>query len=96
VAPAVTYSVTGLVGAATAQLNDAVTPAGTPDSVRLTFALLSPIGFAMPIVVDVLLPPTKTERVLGEEVTVKLEPGTVSAIVAALERVPETPVTVAT
>ena len=71
----------------------AVTPAGTPDSVRLTLPLI-PIGFDTVIVLATLVPPTSTVRLEAEDVRVKLGVGTIRVITALWVSVGAVPVTV--
>jgi len=74
-------------------LNEAVKPAGRPETVRLT-ALLKPFCAPMLMVV-VVLEPWVTLTLLGEAESVKFGPApTVSETVAVLVKLPDVPVTV--
>ena len=91
-AEALAVSVTVLTPVVLVGLNDAVTPLGRLDAVRLTLPL-NPF-WGPTVIVLAPLPPGLTLRVAGATASVKLGAVTVSAIVAVLVRVPEEPVTV--
>ena len=71
----------------------AVTPAGTPDSVRLTLPP-RPIGFDTVIVLATLVPPTSAVRLEVEGVKLKLGAGTNRVTTVELATTPVVPLTV--
>ena len=71
----------------------AVTPAGTPDKVRLTLPI-RPIGFDTVMVLATLEPPTSAVRLEVEGVRLKLGTGTIRVITALWVTVGAVPVTV--
>ena len=77
-----------------AGLNEAVTPAGTPDAVKLTEPSKPPRS-ATAIVVVPLAPPAFSVRALSEDDRLKLAEETVTPSVTDAFVVPEVPVTVA-
>ena len=74
-------------------LRAAVTPAGTPDRVRLTLPL-SPVGFETVMVLETLAPPTSAVRVEVEGVRLKLGAGTTKVTTVELLAMPVVPLTV--
>lgn len=96
VAEPLTASVRVLVEVAGLELNDAVTPLGTPVATRVTFPAKLPVGLM--VIVLVPLAPCATVKVFGAAVRVKFpDPDdlvTVSAIVVVALRLPEVPVMV--
>ena len=74
-------------------LRTAVTPAGTPDSVRLTLPL-KPTGFDTVIVLATLEPPTNAVRLEVEGVRLKLGAGTTKVTTVELPTTPVVPFTV--
>ena len=90
------FRVNTLVVVVLEALRDAVTPAGIPDTDRITL-LLSPVGLTTLIVLLALAPPTRRVRLLAEAESAASEfpvLGMVSAIVALFVAVAEVPVTV--
>jgi hypothetical protein len=75
------------------ELKYAVTPAGTPETPRLTL-LTSPTGLATLMMLASLLPPTRRVRLLADDERSKLGTGMVNAMLVLLDRFPEVPVTV--
>jgi hypothetical protein len=86
-----------LVVLVAAALNDAVTPAGSPETARATLPA-KPFWPATPMVLLALAPPTVRDNVLAEEERLKAgtapDPEIVSVIVRLLVVSPEVPRTV--
>jgi hypothetical protein len=91
-ADALAASVSVLAPVVLAGLNDAVTPLGRPDAVRLTLPL-KPLSGPTVIVLAPLLP-CGMLRLAGDAESAKPGAAMVRAIVAVLFNVPEAPVTV--
>ena len=91
-ADALAVSVKVLAPVVLAGLNDAVTPLGRPDAVRLTLPL-KPLSGPTVILLAPLLP-CGMLRLAGDAESAKPGVAIVSAIVAALFNIPEVPVTV--
>ena len=72
-----------------AGLNEAVTPLGMPDAVNYTVPV-NP-GKSVTVMVSVPLVPWATERVVGDDASVKPVPGTVTVMGAKFVTVPSTP-----
>ena len=83
----------GMAAVALAELKVAVTPAGTPETARLTVPLLVPAGLTTPIVLVALAPPAVIESALAEEDSVKFGVGMVSVMPVDAVNVPDVPVT---
>jgi hypothetical protein len=89
-APAVRVKV--LVPVLLTRLNDAVTPLGKPDAVRLTLPLKPPCGVIVRVLVPLL--PCVTPRVLGDAERLKFGTVIVRPMVVEVLVLPEVPVTV--